>query len=212
MNSVRYTITWFIRLAAAVVLSFFLFTAVSLLHAAFGHGNKNGKIPQARRIEAAELIRKPPEEKKVAALRVRQMQAPAAQGRASQGQFDMRFAPDLSVDAAATGGAGVALQKQELAAEIFDEGQVDEQAIPEFTPPIPYPERAVEQGISGQVEVVFVITYQGKVSDIQVVRTPSPLFVNDVRRGVAAWRYKPAKKKGIPVNQRYRRVIEFNLQ
>jgi outer membrane biosynthesis protein TonB len=47
---------------------------------------------------------------------------------------------------------------------------------------------------------------------VQVVSSPSPLFSKAVQRGVLEWRFKPAKKKGIPVNQRYRRVIEFILQ
>ena len=140
------------------------------------------------------------------------MQTPSARGRSGQGHYDMRFSPDLSMDAPAGGGAEVTLQQQELTAEIFDQGQVDEQAIPEYTPQIPYPERAIELGIAGKVEVVFVVTHQGKVGDIQVVSTPSPLFSSAVMRGVAQWRFKPAKKKGIPVNQRYRRVIEFILQ
>jgi TonB family protein len=145
---------------------------------------------------------------------VRQMQTPKAQGRSSQGQFDMRFSPDLNVDEAAPDGDGAAisLKKQDLTAEIFEQGQVDEQAIPQHTPGVQYPQRAIEQMIQGEVEVLFVVTYQGKVTDIQIVRTPSPIFVNDVRRTVASWRFKPAKKKGIVVNQRFRKVIEFNLQ
>jgi TonB family protein len=214
MKFIGYLITWFLRLGVAVVLSFLLFSAVALLHAAFGLGSKSAKVTNARRVESTDLIKKPPEQKKQLTQRVRQMQTPKAQGRSSQGQFDMRFSPDLNVDEAAPDGDGAAisLKKQDLTAEIFEQGQVDEQAIPQHTPGVQYPQRAIEQMIQGEVEVLFVVTYQGKVTDIQIVRTPSPIFVNDVRRTVASWRFKPAKKKGIVVNQRFRKVIEFNLQ
>jgi TonB family protein len=207
-------IIWFVRLTLAMVLSFLLFTGVSLLHAAFGPSTKSGKTTEARRVASTDVIRKPPEQKKSMTQRVRQMQAPKTQGRSAQSQFDMRFSPDLSVGEAGPEGEGasIAIQKQELTAEIFEEGQVDEPATPVSTPPCGYPQRALEQHISGEVEVQFVVTYQGKITDIQIVRTPSPIFVSEVRRTVASWRFKPAKKKGISVNQRFRKVIEFNMQ
>jgi TonB family protein len=210
MHAISTALIWFGRLAIAVIVSFFLFTGVSLLHAAVGLGSKADK-PQARRISALDIIRKPPEEKKAAQQRMRQVSPPSNQGRSLDGQMSLRFAPDLTVDASAEGGAGVALQKQDLGAEIFEQGQVDQDATPEYVPPIPYPERAAEQGLKGAVEVEFVVTHQGKITDIQITKSPSPLFNAEVKRGVATWRFKPAKNKGIPVNQRFRKVIEFNL-
>jgi TonB family protein len=210
MSAISSVLIWTGRLALAVVVSFFLFTGVSLLHAAVGLGSKADK-PQARRISAMDIVRKPPEEKKAVQQRIRQVQTPANQGRSPEGQMNMRFTPDLTVDASAEGAAGVVLQKQDLNAEIFEQGQVDQDATPEYVPPIPYPERAAEQGVKGAVEVEFVVTYQGKITDIQITKSPSPLFNAEVKRGVATWRFKPAKNKGIPVNQRFRKVIEFNL-
>ncbi len=201
---------WIGRLALAVVVSFFLFTGVSLLHAAVGLSPKAGK-QQERRISAMDIVRKPPEEKKVFQQRIRQVQTAVSPGRSMEGQMSMRFAPDLTVDAAAEAGNGVALQKQELSAEVFEQGQADQDAQPEYTPPIPYPQRAAEQGIKGTVVVEFVVTHQGKITDIQVKKSPSPLFTAEVRRGVAQWRFKPAKNKGIPVNERFRKTIEFDL-
>jgi TonB family protein len=210
MHAISTTLIWFGRLVIAVVVSFFLFTGVSLLHAAVGLGSKADK-PQAHRISAMDIVRKPSEEKKTVQQRIRQVASPANQGRSLDGQMSLRFAPDLTVDASAEGGAGVALQKQDLNAEIFEQGQVDQDATPEYVSPIPYPERAAEQGIKGTVEVEFVVTHQGKITDIQITKSPSPLFNAEVKRGVATWRFKPAKNKGIPVNQRFRKVIEFNL-
>ena len=201
---------WIARLAVAAVVSFFLFSGVSLLHSAFDPGSKNGNN-QAQRALAMEVVRKPPPEKKTVTQRLRQVQPHTSEDKSMTGQMAMRFSPDLSVDASGDKGAGVVLQKQELSAEIFEQGQVDEPASAEYAPAIPYPTRAADQGLKGEVEILFVVTHQGKVTDVQVVRSPSPLFDADVKRGVAAWRFKPAKNKGIPVNQRFRQVIEFNL-
>jgi TonB family protein len=210
MNLVSYWLIWTGRLALAVVVSFLLFTGVSLLHAAVGLGSK-ADSRQASRISAIDIVSKPPEEKKITQLRIRQVQAPMNRGRSLDNQMNMRFSPDLAVDASGEGGAGVALQKQELSAEVFEQGQVDQDAFPESAPQIPYPERAAEQGIRGAVEVEFVVTYQGKITNIQVTKSPSSLFTEAVKRGVAQWRFKPARNKGIPVNQRFRQIIRFNL-
>ena len=210
MNVLAYWSVWLLRLALAIVVSFLLFTGVSLLHSAVGLGSKSN-TQQARRISALDIVQKPPEEKKTAPQRIRQVQSPANKGRSLENQMNMRFSPDLTVDASAQGGEGVALQKQELSAEVFEQGQVDQDASPEYTPLIPYPDRAVELGLKGAVEVEFVVTYQGKTTNILITKSPSHLFTEEVKRGVALWRFKPAKNKGIPVNQRFRRTIEFNL-
>jgi protein TonB len=103
------------------------------------------------------------------------------------------------------------MQKEDLNAVVFEQGQVDQDASPSYTPVIAYPERAAEQGLKGTVEVEFVVTHQGKISNIVITKSPSPLFSSAVKNGVATWRFKPAKNKGIPVNQRFRKAIDFNL-
>ncbi len=208
MSLVNYWLLWIGRLALAVAVSFLLFTGVSLLHAAVGLGSKSD-MQQPHRISVLDIIQKSPEEKKTAPQRIRQVQSPANKGRSLDNQMNMRFAPDLSVDASAEG--GVALQKQDLSAEIFEQGQVDQDAFPEYAPPIAYPEGAVEIGLKGSVEVEFVVTYQGKIANIIITKSPSHLFSEEVRRGVALWRFKPAKNKGIPVNQRFRQTIKFSV-
>jgi TonB family protein len=212
MPPLPYPIIWTLRLAAAVVLSFFLFTGVSLLHAAFGFGSGLEKAPKERRITAADIIRKEPEEKKQVRQRIRQVKTASSGEKSSQGQMTMRFAPDLALDAGASEGAEIALAQQELNAEVFDQGQTDEDAMPEFTPEVPYPDRAREQGIEGEVEVLFVVSHQGRTVSIEILRSPSPLLSSEVRRVVATWKFKPAKNKGIPVNQRWRRTIDFKLE
>jgi TonB family protein len=211
MQPLTYSLVWLGRLAVAVAVSFFLFTAVSFLHIAIGFGTKEDKGPQARKIALTEIVKKEPEVKKQLPQRIRQVQNNPSRGKSMLGQMAMRFTPDLTVGSAADGGAGVAMQKEDLNAVVFEQGQVDQDATPDYTPVIRYPERAAEQGLHGTVEVEFVVTHQGKISNIVITKSPSPIFSSAVKSGVATWRFKPAKNKGIPVNQRFRKAIDFNL-
>lgn len=200
-----------LRLLIAAVASFLLFVIVSMLHSMISI-NPSEKISDRPRSIAVEVVRTPRSQKPVARQRIRQL-APPTHGERSSGSASLAsFSPDLSVETGADGGNGVALQQVELAAEIFEEGQTDEDVVPKFTPAATYPQRVQEQGISGTVETVIVIDYQGKVTSVDVVRSPSPLLSTEVRRTLATWRFTPARNKGVPVSIRKRQSIEFNLE
>jgi TonB family protein len=211
VKEITYSLVWLGRLVVAFVVSFLLFTAVSFLHSAIGLGNNDAHGHQERAIALTEIVHKEPEQKKQPVQRIRQVQNNPDQGKPTLGQMAMKFAPDLSVGSLADGGAEVSMQKEDLNAVVFEQGQVDQDASPDYTPPIPFPDRAAEQGLHGSVEVEFVVTHQGRISTIVITKSPSPIFSSAVKTGVASWRFKPAKNKGIPVNQRFRKVIEFNL-
>ena len=208
MGKIQYGLVWMLRLAVGVVVSFLLFTFVSVLHSAFGLESKADKAANARPIASTVDMKKPPPEKKVA-QRMRQVQQSNSEGKGSTGQQNMRFTPDLAVDASASGGEGVALENKELTAEVFEQGQTDEAAVALYLAPVQYPDAAREQNLQGDVVVEFIVNHEGKTTDIQVVKTPSPIFTAEVKRTIATWRFKPAKNKGIPVNVRYRQVIEM---
>ena len=208
MGKIGSGILWTARLAFGVVISFLLFTFVSILHSTFGIEEKADKAANARPVSSAVAMKKPPPEKKVA-QRIRQVQQSNSEGKGSSGQMNMRFTPDLAVDAAASGGEGVGLENQELTAEVFEQGQTDEAAVALYLAPVQYPDAAREQNLQGDVVVEFVVNHEGKTTNIQVVKTPSPIFTNEVKRAIASWRFKPARNKGIPVNVRYRQVIEM---
>jgi protein TonB len=104
------------------------------------------------------------------------------------------------------------MEQQELAAVIFEEGETDEPAVPLYQPAIPYPDRARDLEIEGILEVTFTIDPRGKVTSIEVVRSPHITITNAARKIIATWRFKPAKNKGVPVHMRVRQVIEFTLE
>jgi len=119
-----------------------------------------------------------------------------------------RFSPDLSVE----GGGGVAVAAAgTMQAEVFEEGQTDEDAVPVFSSPVPYPDRARELGVEGVLEVVFVVDVDGKVSSLEIVRSPHASITAAAKKTIAQWRFKPARNKSVPVRVRIRQVVEFKL-
>ncbi len=131
-----------------------------------------------------------------------------ASPRGTAGGLQFKFAPDLSVE----GSGEAVMAEQELAAVIFEEGETDVAAVPLYQPPIPYPDRARDLEIEGILEVIIIIDTQGKVSSIEVVRSPHVTITEAARQVISTWRFKPALNKGVPVRIRGRQVIEFTLK
>jgi TonB family protein len=195
---------------SAVMVSFFFFIIIPLLHDLFGVNiTEKDKGPQRRIV--AEMINKPKTEPpKQNPMRIRKVSTAQDRGTNRSSQMALKFSPDLMADAGGDG-ASVALQNNELNAEIFDEGQTDEPAQQVSSPQLSYPDRLREAGVTGIVEARFTITYEGKASFIEITRSPHALLSNEVRKTLTATRFLPAKNKGIPVNVKAKKIFEFNL-
>lgn len=200
------------RLVAAVVISFFFFVGISMLHAMIDLGHNKEKKPKAARQVVMEMVRKPPEERKKAMPQVRQVKQPSHEGKALGNQMTMKIVPDLAVDAGTGGGDAAVVQSQDLQVEVFEEGETDERPVPLTITPIAYPLAARERGQEGTLLVFFIIGYDGKVKSIDVKKSPSPIITREAKRTIATWQFKPGKKKGIPVNVRAKKEIVFELQ
>ena len=201
------------RLVAAGVISFLFFVAISLLHAMIDLGHKNDAKSQAAQQVLMEMVRKPPEERKKSLPQVREVKQPSHEGKALGNQFAMKLVPDLAVDAGGADGSDAAVvQSQDLQVEVFEEGETDERPIPVNTTPVQYPLEARERGIEGTLVVYFIIGHDGKVKSIDVEKSPSPIITREAKRTISSWRFKPGKKKGIPVNVRAKKEIVFKLQ
>lgn len=75
-----------------------------------------------------------------------------------------------------------------------------------------YPTIAAENGIQGRVICTFVIGKDGKVSQVQVMRSVDPALDKEAIRVISmlpAW--KPGKQRGRPVRVRYTLPIVFRL-
>lgn len=192
-------------IAIVIGINFILFIILPTTHELLKR-LKNEDLPEttSRRI-VAEMVR-PPEKKqqKPKQRRIRQVKSSSAKSGGSSMKF--KFTPDLGVE----GGQGVAIQAQnDMEAVVFQEGETDQEAVPMYTPAPPYPDRARELGIEGEVEAVFVVNIDGSVSSVDITRSPHPTISSAVRKTIEDYKFKPAMNQGVPVRVSYRRVFEF---
>ena len=76
-----------------------------------------------------------------------------------------------------------------------------------------YPVKAQENGIQGRVILQFVITKEGKVADIKIMRGVSPELDEEAVRVIKAMpAWTPGKQDGQAVNVRYTLPVTFKLQ
>jgi len=76
-----------------------------------------------------------------------------------------------------------------------------------------YPDQAKGKGIQGRVTLRFVVTSDGYVEDVSVVRGVDPLLDDEAVRVMSQCpQWKPGKIKGNPVNVYYAIPIKFSLQ
>lgn len=76
-----------------------------------------------------------------------------------------------------------------------------------------YPIRARQRGIDGRVEVEFLVTVDGKVSDLEVLKEqPGGLsFAEAARAAISQWSFEPYRQDGSPIDRRVRLEVEFNV-
>ena len=195
----------------AVAASYCFFMIIPLLHNMFGVDLEQSQSKHQIRA-VAELIKKPkPPENKPVQQHVRKVNSNDSHKSRGNSQMNTKFVPDLSVDASGAGD-GVALQTKDLSAEVFEDGETDEPAQQEYMPPIDFPDRAREMGITGVVEVRFTITYEGKVAGTEIISSPDRSLTSEVLKALSKARFKPARNKNVPVNVRVKKTFEFNLE
>ncbi|MCX7725955.1 MAG: energy transducer TonB [Chitinispirillaceae bacterium] len=192
---------------AAIIVNVFLFSIFPILHNLLTEKitiqEKNKSSPKVI------LEYKKPERKKeeLKAKLIKSITS-SSQKKTITSELQLKFTPDLSVE----GSGEIAMEEQELSAEIFEEGETDEPAIPLYQPPIPYPERARELEIEGVFEAIILIDTDGKVSSIDIIKSPHQSISSEAKKVISTWRFKPAKNKGVPVKIRVRQVVEFSLE
>jgi TonB family protein len=201
-----------IRLCIALVASFLVFTLVSFLHGFFGDALQKKQETSRAQAVVVDIPKKHEEEVKPV-QRMRLVKANTGRsGNTGGGQSNMRFVPDLGAENGPGNANGVALGSGDLGAEVFEDGSTDEAAIPVFTPAVPFPDQARAMNIEGVVKTIFVVNYLGKVTSVDVVKSPDQSFTREVKRVLSTWRFKPGKNKGVPVNVRFSKEIEFTLE
>jgi protein TonB len=94
------------------------------------------------------------------------------------------------------------------AAEIVPAGSL---VLAKYVPPT-FPNAARERGMSGWVDVQFLVKPDGLVSDVIITGAePVGLFEQAAVDAVKKWRYKPVERDGHAVDQRARLRMKFAL-
>jgi protein TonB len=75
-----------------------------------------------------------------------------------------------------------------------------------------YPETARRAKLEGDVVVEAVISRDGSVEDVKLLRSTNPIFVAAAMDAVRHWRYSPATQNGMPVKVYFTVEVRFVLQ
>lgn len=198
-----------LKLVIVLLINFLLFLVIPLTHELFGTIKHNEKNISTQPRIIAEYI-KPPnrDEPKESEKRIRHIQTSRSLN-SSQKSMNFKFTPDLGAEG---GGDGVAMAAQQLNVMIFEEGEVDEEAQPISRSAIPYPQRARELGIEGDLIMILLIGTDGHVESVEIIKSPDNSISKSAREIILKnWKFKPAKNQGVPVKQRLKQKISFKL-
>lgn len=182
--------------------------------------NELTKQPQRDRAQDAKefVVEKPPERKKPRATEGRPKPRSVVR--------DLRRAPMPNVTTALSGLSfdlpqfqvsdlantdqllgGDANKKLVMTAET-----VDSKPVPRSQVAPPYPPRARERGIEGQVTLKLRVSDDGQVEDVKVVDAEPPgVFEEVALAAVRQWKFEPARYKGQPVAISVSQRIPFRL-
>lgn len=198
-----------LRLLIVIAINFVLFLLIPLTHSLSGKIKNKDNVSLREPKIIAEYIRPPEKEEKMEHKpRIRQIKA-SASSQISQKPLSLTFIPEL---AAQESGDGVAMSSGELDVVVFEEGEVDQDAQPVNRTQIPYPQRARELGIEGDLVLILLVDIDGKVSSVEVISSPDQLISRKAKEIILSnWKFKPAHNQGIPVKQRVKQKISFRL-
>ncbi len=90
--------------------------------------------------------------------------------------------------------------------------KVDENPVPQKTPPPKYPNSLKKDGVSGVVAVSVVIDETGSVTSAEVTKSSHADFETPAVDAVKKWKFKPGKKDGTPVKVKVTVPIRFSYE
>ena len=95
--------------------------------------------------------------------------------------------------------------------QLFDVSQLDQKPVLRVPVQPTYPYEMSRAGISGTVVVEFIISVNGDVTQVQIIKSTNREFELPAQQAVLKWKFKPGRKNGRAVNVRASQPIEFNL-
>ncbi|MDG2170856.1 MAG: energy transducer TonB [Opitutales bacterium] len=95
---------------------------------------------------------------------------------------------------------------------IFLIGELDEAPKSIITAAPVYPPELKRARIEGTVEVIYIVTTRGNVSNIRIVDAAHREFAESVRTSLRRWSFEPGRKDNQDVTTRVRQSFGFNLK
>ncbi len=95
--------------------------------------------------------------------------------------------------------------------DAFELSEVDVLPLAVTQGPPNYPWRYREPGGNGRAVIAFILDTDGTVKQAQVVSASAKEFGEAARAAVQRWRFRPARKGGVPVRVRMTVPIEFHF-
>jgi protein TonB len=111
-------------------------------------------------------------------------------------------------------GTGIAGGTGPVSGEVFLEAQLDDPVQVISQPQPRYPPVLASAGITGRVEMQFIVDTTGHVEgpSFKVLKTTHPAFSEPAREAILKSVFKPAKFKGRPVRQLVQQAVAFKQQ
>jgi TonB family protein len=81
-----------------------------------------------------------------------------------------------------------------------------------FSPHPQYPSELRAANVTGEALIEFVVTSEGRVANVKIVKASHPLFGKAAADAVGLWLFEPGKVKGRPVNTLMQQPISFSLE
>jgi len=96
-------------------------------------------------------------------------------------------------------------------ADLFDLKDLDQIPQATYQPAPNYPYEMKRAGVTGRVEVGFIVDSSGNVRDAYVIKSSSPEFEEAALQAIRKWRFRPGKKGGRVVNTKMKQPLSFTL-
>lgn len=72
-----------------------------------------------------------------------------------------------------------------------------------------YPLELLARDERGRAQVLFRVTEQGATADVEIVKATHPLFGEALKAALAQWRFRPARKAGVPCEALLAYALDF---
>lgn len=99
-----------------------------------------------------------------------------------------------------------------LKGSVFRLDQLDRLPVARVQPRPIYPYGMRRNGVTGNVEVGFIVTAAGDVVDAYVIRSTNRAFEDPALQAVTHWKFSPGYRGGRPVNTRMSVRIVFDVR